>query len=98
MIFAACHSRGIPAVTVAPIGMGAALLNFMPGGMTFEDYFGWADAPDDEKALRFLVGLAPAHLHLRYLADPESVSLESVAVRRRSWPARSAPALQPPKR
>lgn len=76
MIFAACHARGIPAVTVAPIGMGAALLNFMPDGMTFEDYFGWGEAPDDEKALRFLVGLAPAHLHLHYLADPSRVSLE----------------------
>ncbi len=38
-VFAACAAKGIPAVTVAPIGMGAALLNFMPGRMTFEKYF-----------------------------------------------------------
>ena len=39
-VFAQCARRGIPATTVAPIGMGAALLNFMPGKMSFADYFG----------------------------------------------------------
>jgi molybdopterin/thiamine biosynthesis adenylyltransferase len=73
--FTACARLGIPACTVAPIGMGAALLNFMPGGMTFEEYFGWAGRSDDEKALRFLVGLAPAGLHRPYLVDPSAVSL-----------------------
>jgi len=73
--FAACARRGIPACTVAPIGMGAALLNFVPGGMTFEQYFGWAGRSNDEKALRFLVGLAPAGLHRRYLVDPSAVDL-----------------------
>jgi tRNA A37 threonylcarbamoyladenosine dehydratase len=38
-LFSACTERGIPAITAAPLGMGAALLNFMPGQMTFEDYF-----------------------------------------------------------
>ena len=38
-VFAACAKLGIPAVTAAPLGMGAAVLNFLPGGMTFEDYF-----------------------------------------------------------
>jgi hypothetical protein len=49
-----------PAITAAPLGMGTAVLNFLPGHMTFEDYFGWGDKPEMEKALRFLVGLAPA--------------------------------------
>jgi molybdopterin/thiamine biosynthesis adenylyltransferase len=40
MVFAACAKRGIAATTVASLGMGAALLNFPPGGMSFEDYFG----------------------------------------------------------
>src|SRR6266545_1437874 len=39
-VFATCAERAIPATTVAPLGMGAALLNFMPGAMTFEAYFG----------------------------------------------------------
>jgi molybdopterin/thiamine biosynthesis adenylyltransferase len=73
--FAGCAARGIPACTAAPIGMGAALLNFMPGGMTFEEFFLWGEAPDQEKALRFLLGLAPAGLHRRYLVDPSSVDL-----------------------
>ena len=73
--FAACSRLRIPAITAAPIGMGAALLNFLPGKMSFEDYFLWGNKSDDEKALRFLLGLAPRGLHRRYLVDPTSVSL-----------------------
>ena len=74
-VFAACAVRGIPAITAAPLGMGAALMVFMPGGMSFEDYFGWAGASDDEKALRFAIGVAPAFLHRSYLVDPSVVDL-----------------------
>ena len=74
-VFAACAELGIPAITAAPIGMGAALLNFLPGGMSFDDYFGWADLPETEKALRFVIGLAPAGLNRAYLVDPSAVSL-----------------------
>lgn len=73
--FAACASLGIPAVTAAPLGMGAAVLSFLPGKMTFEEYFQWGNLPDDEKALRFLLGLAPAAMHGPYLVDPTTVSL-----------------------
>ena len=73
--FAACAERGIAATTAAPLGMGAALLNFMPGAMTFEQYFLWSQQPDNEKGLRFLMGLAPAGLHWRYLVDPTTVDL-----------------------
>jgi molybdopterin/thiamine biosynthesis adenylyltransferase len=76
-VFAACARRGIPATTVAPLGMGAALINFAPGGMTFEQYFGWRGCSDDEKALRFLVGLSPAMLQRRYLVDKTAVDLEA---------------------
>ena len=74
--FAACARLRIPACTAAPLGMGAAVLNFLPGGMTFEDYFCWEGEPEAEKALRFMLGLAPAGLHRRYLVDPSSVSFE----------------------
>ena len=73
--FAACSRLGIPAVTAAPLGMGAAVLSFLPGKMTFEEYFQWGNLPDDEKALRFLLGLAPAALHGPYLVDPSTVNL-----------------------
>lgn len=72
-VFAACHERGIPAITAAPLGMGAALLVFMPGRMSFDDYFQLAGQPTAEQALRFLVGLAPSLLHGSYLADPSRV-------------------------
>lgn len=72
--FAMCAELGIPATTAAPLGMGAALLNFLPGGMTFEEYFQWGDLPELDKAIRFVVGLAPAGLHRPYLVVPESVN------------------------
>jgi molybdopterin/thiamine biosynthesis adenylyltransferase len=72
--FAKCAEFGIPATTVAPLGMGAALLTFMPGRMTFEEYFQWGDRSDVEKAVRFVVGLAPAGLHRPYLVVPGAVN------------------------
>ena len=74
--FARCAQLGVPATTAAPLGMGAALLNFMPGGMTFEEYFQWGDLPDLDKAIRFAIGLAPAGLHRPYLVVPSSVNLD----------------------
>lgn len=75
-VFAYCAQHGIPAVTVAPLGMSAALLNFLPGSMTFEDYFQVSGRQKMEKAVRFLVGLAPALLHRHYLADKTRVNLK----------------------
>jgi len=77
LVFAVCARRGIPATTVAPLGMGAALLNFMPGKMGFAEYFGFDQSTEEEKPLRFLIGLAPAMLHRRYLVDPSFVDLAS---------------------
>ncbi|MHB1084766.1 MAG: ThiF family adenylyltransferase [Thiobacillus sp.] len=76
-VFKYCAENRIPAVTVAPLGMSAALLNFLPGGMSFEDYFQVAGRPELEKAVRFLVGLAPALLHRHYLADKSRVDLKA---------------------
>jgi len=74
-VFAACAAKAIPATTVAPLGMGAALLNFVPGGMSFEQYFRLEGRTPDEQALRFLVGLSPAMLQMSYLVDPSRVDL-----------------------
>jgi len=74
-VFAACAAKGIPAVTAAPLGMGAAVLNFLPGSMSFDDYFRLNDGTEAEKPVRFLMGLAPARLQMGYLADPSSVDL-----------------------
>ena len=76
-VFAHCRARGIPAITVAPLGMSAALLNFLPGSMSFAEYFQLDGHDELEKALRFLIGLAPAVLHRHYLADPSRVDLRA---------------------
>ena len=69
-VFAACAVKRIPAVTAAPLGRGVALLNFLPGGMSFYDYFRLDDGSEAEKPLRLLIGLAPARLQMSYLVDP----------------------------
>jgi hypothetical protein len=75
--FAACEKQGIPVVTAAPLGLGTALLVFGPGGMSFEEYFGFEACNGDEfeMAIRFLVGLSPGMLQRGYVADMSRVNL-----------------------
>lgn len=78
LVFAKCAEKGIPAITAAPLGMGTAFLCFMPGGMTFEEYFGMQQAKTEtEQYLRFFVGLAPAALQQQYLVDPTRLDLKN---------------------
>lgn len=77
LVFPNCAARGIPATTAAPLGMGAAVLNFLPGGMTFEQYFQWDDCSENEMALRFLIGLSPAMLQRGYLVDRGAVDFRA---------------------
>jgi molybdopterin/thiamine biosynthesis adenylyltransferase len=74
-LFELCHKKGIPAITAAPLGMGAALLVFMPGKMSFEEYFRMNVPSEAEKAARFFVGLAPARLQMGYLVVPSRIDL-----------------------
>ena len=71
--FNACHAKGVPAVTAAPLGMGTAVLSFLPGKMSFEEYFRLDGCDEDEMAVRFLLGLSTAMLQRGYLADPSRV-------------------------
>ena len=75
LTFAACERKGIPVVTAAPLGLGTALLVFGPGGMSYEDYFGFEGCDEMEMAIRFLVGLSPAMLQRGYIADMSRVNL-----------------------
>jgi molybdopterin/thiamine biosynthesis adenylyltransferase len=75
-VFMRCHERGIPTVTAAPLGMGVAVLNFLPGGMSFDDYFQFREDDEPDMAVRFLLGLAPARLQFSYLVDPSRVNLQ----------------------
>jgi molybdopterin/thiamine biosynthesis adenylyltransferase len=74
-VFSACETKGIPAITAAPLGMGTAVLNFLPGGMSFREYFRLEDGPEAEMPLRFLFGLAPSRMQMGYLAEPSAVDL-----------------------
>src|SRR4051812_1588605 len=74
-VFARCAELGIPAITAGPIGMGTAYLIFMPGGMTFEEYFGLEGQPAEQQYVNFLVGLTPRAMHRSYLVDPSRVDL-----------------------
>jgi molybdopterin/thiamine biosynthesis adenylyltransferase len=77
MLFAACHARGIPAVTAAPLGMGVSLLYFKPGGMSFEEYFRLEGCSRQEQFARFIAGLSPAMLQRGYLAVPQAVDFQA---------------------
>ena len=74
-VFAACARLGIPAITAAPLGLGTAFLCFMPGEMSFEEYFGMQQASSEaEQYVRFYLGLAPASLQRSYLVKPDMVN------------------------
>ncbi len=74
-MFAACYERGIPAVTAGPLGMSVAVLIFMPGGMTFEEYFQLEGQPELEQLRRWLTGVGPSGLQGKYLVDPSTIDL-----------------------
>jgi molybdopterin/thiamine biosynthesis adenylyltransferase len=74
-VFELCHLKGIPSTTAAPIGMGTAYLTFLPGKMTFEEYFRLEGYSENEQYLRFLIGLTPSGIQRGYLVDPDRVDL-----------------------
>lgn len=84
-VFRRCYEKGIPSITAAPMGMGTAFLIFMPGKMTFDDYFAIVDpapnASKEEKAqifndniVRFVVGVSPSIQQRHYLVERSSIN------------------------
>lgn len=74
--FSACESKGIPVVTAAPLGLGAALVVFGPGSMSYEEYFGFKSCRNElDLAINFLIGLSPAMLQRGYVADMSRINL-----------------------
>lgn len=77
-LFRALKENNIPAITVAPIGMGAALLVFDKDSMSFDDYFGMHKETDIKgKALRFLIGLSPSMQQSKYLVEKSRMNFET---------------------
>lgn len=74
-VYRACERLKIPAVIAAPLGMGVAIVNILPGKMTFESYFRFSGLVAEQKALHFLLGLSPAMLQRGYLVAPQAVDL-----------------------
>ncbi|HWB10527.1 MAG TPA: ThiF family adenylyltransferase [Pirellulales bacterium] len=75
LVFSRCAALGIIAMTAGPIGMGAAYITFMPGGMTFEEYFGMEGLPEAHQYVNFLLGLTPSMAHRDYLVDSTRLNL-----------------------
>ena len=75
-IYSLCERRGIPGVIDGPMGLSAASVVIQPKKMTFDQYFGLRGQSEEEQAIRFLVGLAPALAHRAYLVDPDSVDFD----------------------
>ncbi len=73
--FARCRELGIPAMTAAPVGMGAAFLLFTKDGMPFEDYFRFEGKSELRQYINFLMGLAPSGMHRSYLVDPARLDI-----------------------
>jgi molybdopterin/thiamine biosynthesis adenylyltransferase/nitroreductase len=74
-VFARCAELGIPAITAAPIGFGSSYLVFMPGGMTFEQYFRFEGLPEERQYVNFAMGLTPKAFHRTYMIDPSRIDL-----------------------
>ena len=72
-IFARCHEKGIPAVTAAPIGMGTACLVFMPGKMSFDEYFDFEGSSSVDQTIKLIIGVSPSFQQRRYLVYPEGL-------------------------
>lgn len=84
-VFQRCYEKNIPCITAAPMGMGTAMLCFMPGKMSFEEYFCMIDSSmnqnEGEKAqifndniIRFVIGVSPSVQQRHYLVNRSSVN------------------------
>jgi molybdopterin/thiamine biosynthesis adenylyltransferase len=84
-VFRRCYEKGIPTITAAPMGMGTAFVVFMPGKMSFDEYFAIIDpspnASESEKELifndniiRFVIGVSPSVQQRHYLVERSSVN------------------------
>lgn len=75
MMYRAAHAKGLPIVAAGPIGASVALQVFMPGGMTWHEYFAMDLAKNDfDRYVLFALGNAPRATHLPYM-DRKYVNL-----------------------
>lgn len=75
-VFRECYTRRIPALTVAPLGAGMSAMAFLPGKMSFQDYFRFREESIEHQILRFLLGISPSLLQAKYLVDRKYFNLK----------------------
>ncbi|MEQ1602088.1 MAG: thiamine biosynthesis protein ThiF [Methylophilaceae bacterium] len=77
LLINAASARGIVTIAAVPLGLGAGVLAFGAGGMSYQDYFAIAaDMTEEEKIIQFALGFSPEMYHLKYL-DPKSINLKA---------------------
>ncbi len=68
LLYRSARRLGKPVLFAAPLGLSATMGVFMPGGMSFEDYFDIHEGLTPfETLIAFIVGLAPAGTHWKYM-------------------------------
>lgn len=66
------RSLGVPVIISGPVGFGATLHHFSPGGMSFPEFFDVnPEMPCDRKLMNFGKGMIPAQLYRHYQKSPE---------------------------
>ena len=56
------------------MGMGTAFLVFMPGKMSFEEYFCLDGYDFEDQIIKFVIGVSPTVIQRKYLVDRSSVN------------------------
>ncbi len=76
LFYRAAHRRNITVVAAGPLGCSAALLVFVPGGMTWQKYFAMDLANSaEEQYVLFAIGTAPRGFQFSYI-DSNYVNLQ----------------------
>lgn len=68
-IFAEAKRKNITSVTAGPLGFGASCLVFSPDAMSFDQYFNFKTGEEYNNLLKFVLGIGPSLMHIRYLLD-----------------------------
>lgn len=77
IFYSAAREKKIPVVAAGPLGASSALLVFLPGGMSWHEYFSMNIARDEvDRYILFAIGTAPRALHMPYL-DRSYVDLKA---------------------
>jgi len=77
-LFDLAHAKNIPVITAAPLGMGTSIICFHPQKMKFSKYFDIdPEMPQDELLVKFLAGVNPKPIFLKYLLHRDEIDIEA---------------------